>query len=73
MPAVEQLSLLLLVSSKQPQQLWGMIGMASPELPAGTGLPADGQSVDLPIPPIMELPGKIKLGLYGSAHCGVHR
>ena len=66
MPAVEQLSFVASVSSKQPQQLWGMIGMASPELASQVQLPADGQSVDLPIPPIMELPGKIKLGLYGQ-------
>jgi hypothetical protein len=66
MPAVEKLAFVASVSSKQPQQLWGMLSMASPELAAQVQLPADGQSVDLPIPPIVELPGKIKLGLYGQ-------
>lgn len=66
MPAVEKLSFVASVSSKQPQQLWGMLSMASPELAAQVKLPADGQSVDLPVPPIMQLPGKIKLGLYGQ-------
>lgn len=66
MPAVEKLSFVASVSSKQPQQLWGMLSMASPELAAQVKLPADGQSVDLPVPPVMQLPGKIKLGLYGQ-------
>ncbi|WP_320152641.1 hypothetical protein [uncultured Tolumonas sp.] len=66
MPAVEKLSFVASVSSKQPQQLWGMLSMASPELAAQVKLPSDGQSVDLPVPPIMQLPGKIKLGLYGQ-------
>lgn len=66
MPAVDKLSFVASVSSKQPQQLWGMLSMASPELAAQIQLPADGQSVDLPVPPIVELPGKIKLGLYGQ-------
>lgn len=66
MPAVDKFSFVASVSSKQPQQLWGMLSMASPELAAQIQLPADGQSVDLPIPPIVELPGKIKLGLYGQ-------
>lgn len=66
MPAVEQLSFVASISSKQPQQLWGMLSMASPELASQIQLPAEGQSVDLPVPPIMQLPGKIKLGLYGQ-------
>jgi hypothetical protein len=66
MPAVEKLSFVATVSSKQPQQLWGMLSMAAPDLAAQVQLPADGQSVDLPVPPIVELPGKIKLGLYGK-------
>jgi hypothetical protein len=66
MPAVEKLSFVATVSSKQPQQLWGMLSMAAPELAAQVQLPADGQSVDLPVPPIVQLPGKVKLGLYGQ-------
>ena len=39
--------------------------MMQPEL-AAMQLPADGQSVELPLPLPVELPGKIKLGLFGK-------
>lgn len=64
--AVEKLSFVASVSGKNPTQLWGMLSMADPELANMVKLPADGQSVDLPIPPVLPLPDKIKLGLYGQ-------
>lgn len=39
--------------------------MMQPEL-ASMPLPADGQSVELPLPLPVELPGKIKLGVFGK-------
>ena len=67
MPAtIEKLSFVASVSGKQPQQLWGMLGMVNPELASTVKLPADGQSVDLPVLPLLPLPDKIKLGLYGQ-------
>ena len=39
--------------------------MMQPEL-AAMPLPADGQSVELPLPLPVELPGKIKLGVFGK-------
>ena len=64
--AIEKLSFVASVSGKQPQQLWGMLSMVNPELASMVKLPADGQSVDLPIPPVLPLPDKVKLGLYGQ-------
>lgn len=67
MPAtIEKLSFVASVSGKQPQQLWGMLSMVDPELASTVKLPADGQSVDLPVLPLLPLPDKIKLGLYGQ-------
>ena len=65
MPQIADLSFMATVSSKQPQQLWSMLAMMQPEL-AAMQLPADGQSVELPLPLPVELPGKIKLGLFGK-------
>lgn len=67
MPAtIEKLSFVASVSGKQPQQLWSMLSMVDPELANMVKLPADGQSVDLPVLPLLPLPEKIKLGLYGQ-------
>lgn len=67
MPAtIEKLSFVASISGKQPQQLWGMLSMVNPELASMVKLPADGQSVDLPVLPLLPLPDKIKLGLYGQ-------
>ncbi|MBP8039819.1 MAG: hypothetical protein KAY67_04670 [Aeromonadaceae bacterium] len=65
MPEIADLSFMATISSKQPQQLWSMLAMMQPEL-AAMQLPADGQSVELPLPLPVELPGKIKLGLFGK-------
>lgn len=64
--AIEKLSFVASVSGKNPTQLWGMLGMVNPNLVNMVKLPADGQSVDLPIPPVLPLPDKIKLGVYGQ-------
>lgn len=64
--AIEKLGFVASISSKQPQQLWGMLGMVNPQLTDMVKLPADGESVDLPIPPVLALPEKIKLGHYGQ-------
>ncbi len=64
-PNVAALSFMATLSSKQPQQLWSMLAMMQPAL-AATPLPADGQSVELPLPLPVQLPGKIKLGLFGN-------
>lgn len=65
-PDVEQLSLVASVSAKQPQQIWSLLGMVNPEMASAIQLPADGQSVDLPVPPVVKLPQPVKLGLYGQ-------
>lgn len=65
MPGIAALSFMATLSSKQPQQLWSMLAMMQPEL-AAMPLPADGQSVELPLPLPVELPGKIKLGVFGK-------
>ncbi len=65
MPEIADLSFMATISSKQPQQLWSMLAMMQPDL-AAMQLPADGQSVELPLPLPVELPGKIKLGLFGK-------
>ena len=65
MPSIEALSFVATLSSKQPQQLWGMLAMMQPEF-ASLKLPEDGQSIDLPLPLPVTLPSPIKLGLYGN-------
>ena len=39
--------------------------MTQPQL-AATPLPADGQSIELPLPLPVTLPGKVKLGVFGN-------
>ena len=64
--AIEKLSFLTTISSQSPQQTWGMASMALQNAGINIALPADGQSVDLPIPPVLNLPEKVKLGHYGN-------
>ena len=65
MPVIEKLSFIATFSGKQPQQMWSMLAMAQPQL-AATPLPADGQSIELPLPLPVTLPGKVKLGVFGN-------
>lgn len=65
MPVIEKLSFIATFSGKQPQQMWSMLAMTQPQL-AATPLPADGQSIELPLPLPVTLPGKVKLGVFGN-------
>ena len=65
MPKIEALSFTAHVSASKPEQLWGMLGMLDPQL-AQLPLPAEGQSVDLPLPPMFPLPQGVKLARYGQ-------
>ena len=65
LPSIDALSFVATLSSKQPQQLWGMLAMMQPEF-ASLKLPESGQSIDLPLPLPVTLPSPIKLGLYGN-------
>ena len=62
----EKLSFLTTISAQDPKQLWSVLGMVNPELASAIQLPADGKSVDLPIPPVVTLPSPVKLGVYGN-------
>jgi hypothetical protein len=56
---------LVSISSEHPEQLWGLLTLFNPSL-AALPLPADGQTIDLPLPIKPGIPGGLKLGHYGS-------
>lgn len=64
--AIEKLSFLTTISAQSPQQIWAMASMAMQETGLNVQLPADGQITDFPIPPVLSLPEKVKLGLFGN-------
>ncbi len=64
-PEIDRVDALVSISSEHPEQLWGLLTLFNPSL-AALPLPADGQTIDLPLPIKPGIPRGLKLGHYGS-------